>query len=177
MLSNNAECRNQETSSLYYVDFKIKTKIIKPYSMGRLPFKDSGFMLVPNALTPEIYCHFHELAGFRSYDVADVKVALQNTLYSVVAYNEGEPVGIARVIGDGRVSFFIKDVIVHPKFRNRQCGKKLMENILMFIEKAACAGACIGLMSTVGKEPFYEKFGFEQRPNEAHGAGMIKYND
>jgi len=177
MLSNNAECRNQEMSSIYYVDFNSKAETIWSPFLEQLLFKAGDFMLVPNALTPEIYCHFHELAGFRRYDITDVEEALQNTLYSVVAYNEGEPVGIARVIGDGRITFFIKDVIVHPEFRNRQCGKKLMENILMFIEEEACAGACIGLMSTVGKEPFYEKFGFEQRPNEAHGAGMIKYNE
>lgn len=33
----------------------------------------------------------------------------------------------------------------------------------------------VNLMAAKGKEPFYKKFGFIERPNDKHGAGMIQY--
>lgn len=36
-------------------------------------------------------------------------------------------------------------------------------------------GSSVGLMSAKGKEDFYKKFGFMERPNESYGAGMIQY--
>lgn len=33
----------------------------------------------------------------------------------------------------------------------------------------------LNLMAAKGKEPFYEKFGFVQRPNENLGAGMDQW--
>lgn len=33
----------------------------------------------------------------------------------------------------------------------------------------------VGLMAAVGKEPFYQKFGFHTRPNEREGAGMLQF--
>ena len=50
-----------------------------------------------------------------------------------------------------------------------------MECLMAYIEKVAMS-ACntmVGLMSAKGKERFYEKFGFQKRPNEFQGNGMI----
>jgi hypothetical protein len=33
----------------------------------------------------------------------------------------------------------------------------------------------VNLMSAKGKEPFYKKFGFEERPNDKVGAGMTQW--
>lgn len=132
-------------------------------------------MLIENAITPELFCRFHNLANFRRYDLQDVVRALQGTLFSVVAFHNKEPVGIARVIGDGRLAFIIKDVIVHPDFRGCHYGQEMMERLLEYINESGCLGAYIGLMATPGMESFYEKFGFVRRPNDKHGAGMIQY--
>lgn len=43
-----------------------------------------------------------------------MEAALEKTLYTVEARREGQTVGIARVVGDGRIVFFIKDVAVDP---------------------------------------------------------------
>jgi len=36
-------------------------------------------------------------------------------------------------------------------------------------------GISVNLMSAKGREPFYEKFGFNVRPNENRGAGMDQW--
>ena len=132
-------------------------------------------VLIPNALTAELYCHFHELVGFHRYDKRDVESALKKTLYSVVLRDNNKSVGIARVVGDGRITFFIKDVIVHPAYSGQGFGRLLMENVMCYITRTGCPGAYVGLMATLGTEEFYEGFGFRRRPNEELGAGMIYF--
>jgi len=42
-----------------------------------------------------------------------------------------------------------------------------------YIKKAQCV--FVNLMSAKGREHFYEKFGFEIRPNDNLGAGMSQW--
>lgn len=137
----------------------------------------SELQVAPNALTPQIYCDLRQTCSdlFQPYPLEDVKAALQNTLYSVVVYEEERPVGIARVVGDDRIVFFIKDVVVDPAYQHRSVGTMLIHSILDYIYKKACPSAYIGLMCTPNTECFYEKFGFIRRPNEQHGYGMVKF--
>jgi len=70
------------------------------------------YRIEKNALTPEVYEHLREKVSLQHYEREDVEEALAHTLFSVVV-KEGEiPVGIGRIVGDGRIVFFIKDVVV-----------------------------------------------------------------
>lgn len=64
------------------------------------------------------------------------------------------------------------DIIVLPEFQGRGIGKKIMATVLEFIDSHSVNNSIIGLMSAVGKERFYESFGFIKRPNERMGCGM-----
>jgi GNAT superfamily N-acetyltransferase len=130
---------------------------------------------VPNALTAEIYGFLRKKVHFQEYPVSDVAAALKNTLFSIVVYDGRRPVGIARVVGDGRIVFFIKDVVVDPEYQNKQIGQKLMKALLQYIDEKACPNAYVGLMCTPGTEGFYDKFGFIRRPCEGMGHGMVKF--
>ena len=70
---------------------------------------------------------------------------------------------------------FLKDIIVHPKFRNKGVGTIVVNTLLERIRLICCDHAYVGLMSTVGAEGFYEKFGFITRPNNHFGSGMVMY--
>lgn len=107
----------------------------------------------------------------RPLDIAEK--GLQNSLYVVCVYDREELIGMARIIGDGYTCFYIQDVLVHPKYQGRGIGKEIMKRILEYI-KDVDKTAIIGLMSSKGKESFYEKFGFIKRPNDKYGSGMIK---
>lgn len=128
-----------------------------------------------NALTAKIYCDFHRLVGFIDYEEEDVRLALYNTLYSVVIYEGDMPIGIARVVGDGRIVFLIKDVIVNPKYQGQKIGKRLMLIVMNYIRNKGCNNAYVALMAAKNTEAFYEKFGFIRRPNQDMGSGMILF--
>lgn len=63
-----------------------------------------------DALTAELYVSVRDAVGFYHYDREDARMALDGGLYSVVAYVDGQVAGIGRVVGDGRIAFFIKDI-------------------------------------------------------------------
>ena len=60
-----------------------------------------------DALTAELYVSVRDAVGFYHYDREDARMSLDGGLYSVVAYVDGQVAGIGRVVGDGRIAFFI----------------------------------------------------------------------
>ena len=129
--------------------------------------------LIKNGLTWDIFDSIRRYANMQQYEKNDIIVALKNTLYSVVIYEDKNPIAIGRVVGDGRIAFFIKDVVVHPSYRKQQVGTMVVNSLLDYIEAHSCENPYIGLMAMPNTESFYEKFGFIRRPNEALGSGMI----
>lgn len=130
---------------------------------------------IPNGLTPTIYRMLREKVLFQPYSDRDVAEALERTLYSVVIYDGNRPVGISRVVGDGRIVFFIKDVVVDPEYQHRGIGKLLMEDLTDYINGKGCRNAYVGLMCTPNTEDFYKRFGFIDRPSKGLGSGMVKF--
>ena len=105
------------------------------------------------------------------------QTALNNALYKVIAYDEGRPVGMTRVVGDGGYVYFICDVIVRPSYQSHGLGRRLIETTLSWLETQVGPDETImvNLMSAMGKEKFYEKLGFHTRPFGNHGAGMSRW--
>lgn len=129
--------------------------------------------VIKNALTPEDYCLLREKVHFQPYPPEDVRKALEGSLFTLSVLDGRETVGIARVVGDGRVAFFIKDVVVDPGRQGAGIGRILMDAVLGYIRQAACSRAYVGLMAAPGTEGFYEKFGFIRRPAPGLGHGMV----
>lgn len=128
-----------------------------------------------NTLNSEIYLKLHAECGFKMYEPTDVSVALEGDIFDVVLYENNEAIGMGRVIGDDRIVFFLKDVMVSDKYRGKGYGNIIMNEIMNYIRSVACPEAYVGLMSTPGKEDFYKKFGFIERPNANFGSGMVMY--
>lgn len=116
--------------------------------------------------------------NFVEYADCDMHKALNNSLHVVGVYDQNnQPIGIGRIVGDGAVAFFIKDVVVIPSYQCQGIGHLIMTELLKFIGEHAVPKAYVGLMSTKNNEPFYERYGFIRRPNEELGSGMIMYYD
>lgn len=130
-----------------------------------------------HALTADIYIGLRRKVDFKEYKKKDVEIALANSLYSIVVFDEERPIGIARIVGDGRIAFFIKDVVVDPAYQKNRIGNLLMEKLHEYLAATACEGAYIGLMSTPNCVPFYKKHGFLERPCDGMGPGMVKFYD
>jgi predicted GNAT family N-acyltransferase len=104
-----------------------------------------------------------------------IVIGLENTLFSVCIERDGQLIGYGRVIGDGGFTVYIQDVIVKPAFQKQCIGSKIMSIIMNYIKENYGKGTYIGLMASKGKEKFYKRFAFIERPNEHFGAGMIQF--
>lgn len=95
----------------------------------------------------------------------------------IVAYEDGKVIGLARIISDGGYVTVIYDVIVHPEYQKQGIGTRLMQKVMDSVIEELEEGEnqMISLFAAKGKEPFYLKFGFEERPNEKMGAGMVHW--
>ena len=127
--------------------------------------------------TVEEYNWIRAQVGWGIYQEDVIKKALPNSLYGVCAYHDGKLIGMARVIGDNGLVFYIQDVIILPKYQRQGIGKQLMDKVMEFIHKNVSHNTIIGLMSSKGKESFYERYGFTNRPTEKLGSGMTIFWD
>lgn len=135
----------------------------------------SDYALIETLPSPADYNRLRIAVGWGGYDEDVIRNALPSTLYCVCAFVGEEMVGMARVIGDAGMVFYIQDLIVLPEYQRQGIGTQLMDAIMDFIRANAHHNTIIGLMAAVGKEAFYEKYGFTVRPDEAHGAGMTQF--
>ena len=104
-----------------------------------------------------------------------VQQALDNTLYSLCAYDGDRLIGYGRIIGDKTIFLYIQDVMVIPEYQGKKIGTNIMTELLKEVEEYKKVNPNIRtyLGASKGKEDFYKRFGFVSRPNEELGAGMI----
>lgn len=130
-----------------------------------------------NMLTPELFLKLYTSVGWEPPCIAQVKRALDNTLATFTVYDdEAQPVGMVRLIGDGGLSFYLKDFAVVPDCQSMGVGSLLMESVENYIRQVIAPewAVSLELISTKEAVPFYLKKGFEVRPCEWDGPGMFK---
>lgn len=128
-------------------------------------------------ITTADYTNLRKSAGWSTFSEKQAQAGINNSTYLVAAYDDVLTVGTARVIYDGGYIAFIADVIVLPEYQKQGIGKTMMDMIMSFLNNSLEAGeVCyVCLMAAHGKEGFYQRLGFEDRPNEHLGAGMTKW--
>lgn len=115
--------------------------------------------------------------GWKKLDPKQAETGLNHSVFLNVAWDAEKPVGMGRIIGDGGYMYLIADVMVLPEYQGRGIGRQLLENMNAWLDNLGKDGLCImvNLMATLGKEEFYQKSGYEVRPNESMGAGMVRW--
>lgn len=113
--------------------------------------------------------------GWGDLDGKLAEASLLNSLHTVTVTYNNKLIGMGRVVGDGAMYFYIQDVIVDPDHQNRSVGTIIMKNIEGYLSEVAKQGATIGLLAAQGKENFYSKYDYIQRPNTTLGHGMCKF--
>lgn len=112
-----------------------------------------------------------ESVGFNTYSIAQVELALKNTMYMLKAEVNGEIAGIGRVVGDGSIVCMLTDICVKPKFQGKGIGSKIVQALKQKIEENVKQGEKmqIELTPTAGNEAFYVKTGFKYKPEKITG--------
>ena len=133
--------------------------------------------IITRSVTAEEFIDMRKSVGWNYPDSEIVEKGLNNTLYSVCAEIESTIVAYGRIIGDGAFTLYIQDIMVKPNYQRTGIGMAIMTEIMAHIKNTYGKGTMVCLMAAKGKEEFYKKFNFIERPNEHFGAGMIQFID
>ena len=110
------------------------------------------------------YCNLRKCVEWSSFSVEQAQKALNNSLYTVIAVENNQTVGMGRLIGDG-MYYLIVDIIVHPAYQGKGVGSKITNMLIKYANDVTPVGgrSSIQLIAEKGKEAFYEKMGFNPR--------------
>lgn len=134
-------------------------------------------IIYTNILTVEQYNGLRKSVSWNPIEPVLAKAGLDHTAFLIVANNNGVPVGMARVITDYGYQVLIADAIVHPDYQGNGIGGAMMKRVMTHIHESVASGQgkMINLMAAKGKDGFYQKFGFIERPSEKFGPGMTQW--
>ncbi|GAB3029001.1 GNAT family N-acetyltransferase [Bowmanella dokdonensis] len=138
--------------------------------MSQLPYKIDE--KAPDAAE---FNSLREKVGWGSLDLVLAKSSLEHSLYHVVIREGVRLIGMARVVGDGYLYFYVQDVVVDPKYQGQGIASRLMDSIESYLAKTAKPGATVGLFAARGKEGFYRRYGYLERNGEPLGKGMCRF--
>lgn len=125
-----------------------------------------------NTLTAEQWIYLRKSVNWTIHSKENFSIAIKNSLLTITAFYNEEIAGMARLLGDNTLSFFIQDVIVVPQFQGKGIGTLIVNSLLDYINSCAAPHAVVDLMASKGNECFYEKFGFILRDGNKKGRGM-----
>ena len=134
-------------------------------------------LLEENRLDIDTYLKLRKTVNWKTLTREQAEKAIQGSLFTVVAFDDGQPVGMGRIVGDGAVICYIQDLIVIPDYQGSGVGQQIMEYLIDYVKKLKLPDTeiMLDLMCAVGREEFYKKYGFIARPTEKLGPGMIMY--
>ena len=136
-----------------------------------------SFTLHDGQLQPPDFIRLFEDAGWGTLPHDVVAIALENSWATFTVESEGSVIAMARLLGDGAMSFFLKDLVVEQSHRGQGVGRLVMAHIEAYIRQRLHPG-CEGylqLVSAKGREGFYQQLGYALHPHEHSGAGMSKW--
>lgn len=130
---------------------------------------------IENVLDYDDYCKLRESVEWINFQREQMENALSHSLYTVIAVEQNQTVGMGRLVGDG-MYYMIVDVIVEPAHQKAGIGSRIMNMLMEYVDRSTPVGgrSSIQLVAEKGKEDFYIKMGFKKIPHEYCGSGMRK---
>ncbi|MFC1619828.1 GNAT family N-acetyltransferase [Candidatus Neomarinimicrobiota bacterium] len=122
-----------------------------------LPDRDAFFALFETTGWNEEY----------GLDADQLNTALQHSWTSVSAYDGDRLAGFGRVVSDGVLHALIVDLVVLPEYQGQGIGSTLLRELVARCREADLRD--IQLFCARDQAGFYEKHGFQVRPEDAPG--------
>jgi ribosomal protein S18 acetylase RimI-like enzyme len=120
---------------LYFSSLGPPLFILMDQSKTQFPKADDFRIQKPRQINDSsLILYFHRTA----------EESLNQSLFGVIVQNQGEVVGMGRVIGDGRIYFYIQDIAVLPEHQNKGIGKLIIETIQEYLKENAPEKSFVG---------------------------------
>lgn len=135
------------------------------------------YMIFDNQLKTDDFIRLFASVGWGELSWDMVEKSLANS-YATFSVKSGDKViAMARLLGDGAMSFFLKDMVVEPEYQGSGIGRLLLTHVEEYIRVQLQPGweGYLQLVSAKEKEKFYEKLGYAIHPHEHSGPGMSKW--
>ncbi len=128
-------------------------------------------------ITPEEYMELRKNVGWVEFPLEQARACIDKAYMILCVRDDEKAIGVVRLLWDGGYIAFLSDVIVDREYQGRGIGRKLVEASIQKLKEGMKPGYKVKLTlnSALGKEHFYEKFGFRVRPNEEAGPGMDQW--
>ena len=112
------------------------------------------------------YCELRLICGLSSKDQSAAEIGLKNSLFCVTIReplsenhaSNSQLIAMGRVVGDLGCFIQVVDIAVHPSFQKQGLSRKIMEELMSFIDEKVPVSCLVSLFADV--EFLYEKFGF-----------------
>jgi ribosomal protein S18 acetylase RimI-like enzyme len=98
----------------------------------------------------------YRIAPLGNKPAEHLKQTYANSRYKCFILDHGQIIGAGRVVGDGRDTAYLCDVVVHPERQGEGLGKALV----LKLKELSAGHRKIILYANPGKEDFYRKLGF-----------------
>lgn len=127
-----------------------------------------------NDISVEDYCRLRSSVAWDPLPEEQARSGLEHSDFVISCRDGSDTVGCARVFWDKGYIAYLADVMVAPSHQGRGIGKTLVSRCIGYVDSQLKDGwrVKIVIVTSKGKEAFYEKLGFHIRPNEREGAGM-----
>jgi ribosomal protein S18 acetylase RimI-like enzyme len=119
-----------------------------------------GYTLKKQVPSVRDYINIRLEAGLSRKSKEAARIGLSHSLFSVMAFQGDQPVGIGRVIGDGGCFFEVTDIAVIPAHQKKGVGDMIMRAIMEYLHTHAPKTAYVSLMADHGTPHFYKRYGF-----------------
>ena len=128
-------------------------------------------------ISAEEYMELRRRVGWCEFPIDEAQAGLDNAYMIKCVRDNEKAIAVVRLLWDGGYIAFLSDVIVDPDYQGQGIGRKLVETCIDRIKADSKPGYKVKmcLMAAKGKEAFYKKFGFDERPNEKLGSGMDQW--
>ena len=123
----------------------------------------------------EKFWQLYQTTGWNdNYQLSPERVmqALQASWYVLCAYFDEQLVGIGRLVSDGVLHAMIYELIVLPDYQGQGIGGEILEALVKKCQETGVRD--IQLFCARGKRHFYEKRGFQARPDDAPGMQYVR---
>ena len=118
------------------------------------------------------YCRLRIEAGLSPRSLVAAEAGLPHTIIGVVVKQDGNAVGMGRVIGDG-LFYQLVDIAVEPVHQGQGLGKAIVSTLMDELRQRAPAEAYVSLIADGQAHQLYAQYGFS--PTAPASIGMAQW--